>query len=62
MKKYILVIQHPVTTEFEKAKTQIEETIEAIKLFHKKTKYKVIWLWPNIDAGSDTFSKKNTNI
>jgi len=56
--KYILVIQHPVTTEFEKAKTQIEETIEAIKLFHYKTNYKVIWLWPNIDAGSDTFSKK----
>ena len=63
---YILVIQHPVTTEFDSAHVQIEETIEAIKLFNKKTNYKVIWLWPNIDAGSDTFSKKirmfqNTN-
>ena len=55
---YILVIQHPVTTEFENAHVQIEETIEAVKLFNKKTNYKVIWLWPNIDAGSDTFSKK----
>tara|TARA_B100001057_G_C22850999_1_gene950956 strand:- start:993 stop:2165 length:1173 start_codon:yes stop_codon:yes gene_type:complete len=63
---YILVIQHPVTTEFDNADVQIEETIEAVKLFCKKTNYKVIWLWPNIDAGSDTFSKKirmfqNTN-
>ena len=64
--KYILVIQHPVTTEFDSAHVQIEETIEAVKIFNKKQNYKVIWLWPNIDAGSDTFSKKirmfqNTN-
>ena len=55
---YILVLQHPVTTEFNNAKAQIEETIEAIRIFCKKTNYKVIWLWPNIDAGSDIFSKK----
>ena len=55
---YILVVQHPVTTEFNDANKQIDQTIEAIKNFHAKTKYKVIWLWPNIDAGSDTFSKK----
>jgi len=55
---YILVLQHPVTTEFDKANIQIAETIEAVKLFSKKTSFKVIWLWPNIDAGSDTFSKK----
>ncbi len=55
---YILVVQHPVTTEFRNADIQIEETIEAIKLFCKKKNYKAIWLWPNIDAGSDTFSKK----
>ena len=55
---YILVVQHPVTTEFSNAETQIRETIEAIKIFCKKTNYKAIWLWPNIDAGSDTFSKK----
>jgi UDP-hydrolysing UDP-N-acetyl-D-glucosamine 2-epimerase len=55
---YILVVQHPVTTEFKNADIQIEETIEAIKLFCKNKNYKAIWLWPNIDAGSDTFSKK----
>ncbi len=55
---YILVVQHPVTTEFSNAEIQIRETIEAIKIFCKKTNYKAIWLWPNIDAGSDTFSKK----
>ncbi len=55
---YILVLQHPVTTEFDKANIQIRETIEAIKLFSKSIDYKVVWLWPNIDAGSDTFSKK----
>ncbi len=63
---YILVIQHPVTTEFDNADVQIEETMAAVKHFCKKKNYKVIWLWPNIDAGSDTFSKKirmfqNTN-
>lgn len=56
--KYIVVLQHPVTTEFDKAEVQIEETIEAVKLFCEKTNYKAIWLWPNIDAGSDIFSKK----
>lgn len=55
---YILVVQHPVTTEFSKADIQIEETIEAVKMFCKKTNFKAVWLWPNIDAGSDTFSKK----
>ena len=55
---YILVIQHPVTTEFNDAAFQIEQTIEAVKLFCKNKNYKAIWLWPNIDAGSDTFSKK----
>lgn len=55
---YILVVQHPVTTEFSKADIQIEETIGAIKMFCEKTNFKAIWLWPNIDAGSDTFSKK----
>tara|TARA_B100000795_G_scaffold269248_1_gene258074 strand:+ start:639 stop:1808 length:1170 start_codon:yes stop_codon:yes gene_type:complete len=56
--KYILVLQHPVTTEYKNANFQIDQTIEAVEKFHAKTKYKVIWLWPNIDAGSDVFSKK----
>ena len=55
---YILVVQHPVTTEFSNAEIQIKETIEAVKIFCKKRNFKAIWLWPNIDAGSDAFSKK----
>ena len=55
---YILILQHPVTTEFNNAKSQIEETIQAVKSFCKKNNFKAIWLWPNIDAGSDIFSKK----
>ena len=52
------MLQHPVTTEYKNANFQIDQTIEAVEKFHAKTKYKVIWLWPNIDAGSDVFSKK----
>ena len=33
---YILILQHPVTTEFNNAKSQIEETIQAVKSFCKK--------------------------
>lgn len=52
-KKYLLVIQHPVTTEYGSGKKQIEETLKAIEKLNMQT----IWLWPNIDAGSDDISK-----
>jgi hypothetical protein len=35
---YILVIQHPVTTEFEKADIQIEETVWQLLKFLQKNK------------------------
>lgn len=50
---YIVILQHPVTTEFEKQINQIKETIDAIQ----KIDMQKIWLWPNIDAGSDHISK-----
>lgn len=50
---YLVVIQHPVTTEYGKGPKQINETIKAISKLNMHT----IWLWPNIDAGSDTISK-----
>ena len=50
---YIVILQHPVTTEYKDAKSQISETIEAIK----KIDLQVVWLWPNVDAGSDDISK-----
>jgi UDP-hydrolysing UDP-N-acetyl-D-glucosamine 2-epimerase len=46
---YIVVLQHPVTTEFDQAKTQIEETLHAVHA----TGIPTFWFWPNVDAGSD---------
>jgi len=53
-KPYIVILQHPVTTEFKNTSKQIIETINAIKNITKQ----IVWLWPNVDAGSDAISKK----
>lgn len=55
-KEYIIVLQHPVTTEFGSGFKQIQETLDAV---HKvsKTGMQIVWLWPNVDAGSDDISK-----
>jgi len=50
---YLVVMQHPVTTEFEEARAQITETLEAITAIG----YPTLWFWPNVDAGSDGTSK-----
>ena len=55
-KDYIILMQHPVTTEYERAQEQIDETIKAVKVLTKKIQ--IIWLWPNVDAGSDIFSRR----
>jgi UDP-hydrolysing UDP-N-acetyl-D-glucosamine 2-epimerase len=52
-KGFIVVVQHPVTTEFDEASNHIRETVEAIRHLAMPT----IWLWPNVDAGSDAVSK-----
>jgi UDP-hydrolysing UDP-N-acetyl-D-glucosamine 2-epimerase len=52
-KDYIVVLQHPVTTEYGNGRRQIEETLMAIY----DLKIPTIWLWPNVDAGSDDISK-----
>ncbi len=52
-KPYILLMQHPVTTEYGSGYGQIMETIEAINV----SGVQAIALWPNIDAGSDEISK-----
>ena len=46
---YIVVMQHPVTTEYADSRRQIEETLNAIKDFE----IPVLWFWPNVDAGAD---------
>lgn len=50
---YIIVLQHPVTSEHAESLMQINETITAVH----KTGMQAIWLWPNPDAGSDGTSK-----
>lgn len=50
---YLVVMQHPVTTEYNRAREQIEITLEAISNFDLP----VLWFWPNVDNGSDGTSK-----
>ncbi|WP_396161739.1 UDP-N-acetylglucosamine 2-epimerase [Flavobacterium sp.] len=51
-KPFLLVSQHPVTTEFGNNRKQIDETLFALA----ELKMPTIMLWPNIDAGSDDIS------
>lgn len=46
---YLVVMQHPVTTEYQDSRKQIEATLEAIEKLKKPT----LWFWPNVDAGAD---------
>jgi UDP-hydrolysing UDP-N-acetyl-D-glucosamine 2-epimerase len=50
---YLVVMQHPVTTEYADSASQIQETISAITTLNQPT----FWFWPNVDAGSDQISK-----
>jgi UDP-hydrolysing UDP-N-acetyl-D-glucosamine 2-epimerase len=50
---FVIVMQHPVTTEFASATTQITATLDAVSGLDIPT----FWFWPNIDAGSDAVSK-----
>lgn len=50
---YLVVMQHPVTTEYEEARQQVEETLYAVR----DVGLPVLWFWPNPDAGSDGTSK-----
>ncbi|MEG9329190.1 UDP-N-acetylglucosamine 2-epimerase [Salinimicrobium catena] len=48
-KGYVVVMQHPVTTEYKESKKHVTETLKAIKALN----YPTFWFWPNVDAGSD---------
>ena len=52
-KDYLVVMQHPVTTEYEDAYMQAEETLKAVA----ELDMPALWFWPNVDAGSDATSK-----
>jgi UDP-N-acetylglucosamine 2-epimerase len=53
---YIVVLQHPVTTEYGQGFQQINETLHAIHAIGSEG-MQVAWLWPNVDAGSDDVAK-----
>ena len=46
---YVVVMQHPVTTEYEQAREHVAETLVAVDELGLPT----LWFWPNVDAGSD---------
>jgi len=49
---FFLVMYHPVTTKFGNEVEEIEELLKSLD----SLKHPTIWLWPNIDAGSDHLS------
>ena len=48
-KPYIVVMQHPVTTEYQASREQVTKTLKAVTELNMPT----YWFWPNVDAGSD---------
>ncbi len=46
---YLVVMQHPVTTEYPLARQQVLQTLEAVA----ESRLPTCWFWPNVDAGSD---------
>lgn len=50
---FILVSQHPVTTEYGEGEKQITMTLEAVR----ETGLPAVVLWPNADAGSDDIAR-----
>ncbi len=51
--EYLVLIQHPVTTEYEANLAHIRETITALEALDMPT----VWILPNMDAGSDGINK-----
>lgn len=52
-KPYLLVIFHPVTTEYGGIENQTKVLANVID----ELNFNTIWLWPNVDAGTDKISK-----
>jgi UDP-hydrolysing UDP-N-acetyl-D-glucosamine 2-epimerase len=52
-KPYIVLLQHPVTTEYEMAREQMWHTLMAVN----NIDIQCMVFWPNLDAGSDGTSK-----
>ena len=50
---FLLVMQHPVTTEYGHGLEQVTETLEAVASLEMQA----VVFWPNVDAGSEQVSK-----
>lgn len=50
---FLLVIYHPVTTQYGSERQQAEQLLLALHELAHPT----VWIWPNIDAGADDISK-----
>jgi len=46
---YVVVMQHPVTHEYDSAKKDVMKTLQVIDELDIPT----FWFWPNVDSGSD---------
>ena len=57
-KNYMVVLQHPVTNEIKETKKQIKNTLKAVINICIRKKISAVWLWPNVDAGTDLISKE----
>ena len=55
---FVVVMQHPVTTEYAASRDHISETLHAIA----DSGVPALWFWPNVDAGSDGTSKGIRNF
>ena len=47
--RYLVVMHHPVTTEYGLARAHVLETLRAVR----DLELPALWFWPNVDAGSD---------
>ncbi|NNE32706.1 MAG: UDP-N-acetylglucosamine 2-epimerase (hydrolyzing) [Winogradskyella sp.] len=52
-KEYIVVMQHPVTTEYKQSRENVYKTLKAVHELELPT----FWFWPNVDSGADGTSK-----
>ena len=57
-KPFILVLQHPVSTEYKDSQNQIKETLNAVKFL----KIPTIIIYPNSDPGSENIIKEIKKI
>lgn len=46
---YVVVMQHPVTSEYSDARMHVEETLSAVQELDRS----ILWFWPNVDSGAD---------